>query len=457
VVPWTALVNIKVEDIDEPNADAVVPTSPPAAGGGLNPAPSIDNRLQYLRHQTGDDLGTTITSQNQLDNLFRPVEWRGCVRSANGEIALNGSRNVTKRLTDQAPADMRWPVAYLDPALAPKWYPTAYCPPSGGGGNGGNNNNQPNSGTQASFDRDTLAKPIAPLNLKYSLDEFSRDFFQPASNNFNCQWRTKGLLNCWQGHNRGRRNAFVPVTQPCTNNGHNLNRTINACVSDPNEFAYNRNGGELCRSHRNIIPWDEHDVVLGPNLNCPAAMLPLSSNRAQIIRKLDELYPAPGGTQADIGLMWGLRLLSSRSEWRPFFGYSDEEAPLPFSNDNVRKIAILLTDGLNTSPEWYEGYYGCTRNNRQHLDDDKEDCWRSPNLQRLDTQALDNLMLDACDVMKTQYDVELFTIAVDISDSSAITKLRQCASDTTMAFNISAGELGDTFDSIAQFNLSLVR
>ncbi|MCR9193232.1 MAG: hypothetical protein NXH88_00795, partial [Hyphomonas sp.] len=60
----------------------------------------------------------------------------------------------------------------------------------------------------------------------------------------------------------------------------------------------------------------------------------------------------------------------------------------------------------------------------------------------------DNLMLDSCEQMKTQYGVQLYTIAVDINDSTAISYLKQCASSEADFYNISSGEIGIAFNSL---------
>ena len=57
-----------------------------------------------------------------------------------------------------------------------------------------------------------------------------------------------------------------------------------------------------------------------------------------------------GGTMANLGLVWGWRVLSPR--WRGLWdGDLPDELPLAYAEQNMEKVVILLTDGNN---EWYD-------------------------------------------------------------------------------------------------------
>lgn len=271
----------------------------------------------------------------------------------------------------------------------------------------------------------------------------------PSSRNLRC---TQSSVQAgWEG----LRNVYLNRTQACsTGNGRAADGLARACVSDPNEFSYFQGGGQACAWQTSITPWTSQKPISGPNLNCPTAMLGLSSDRRQIIDKLNHMYPVPGGTQADVGLMWGLRALSPRRAWTRFFGLPDERAPLPFRDAGVRKIMVLLTDGQNEAPYHFEGYYGC---NEPGDRGQAGGCWKARGVSTLDRSSLDALTLDACRAVQRDYDIELYTIAVDISDSAAVTLLRNCAGDPARAFNITSAELEVTFRSIAARELRLVR
>ncbi|MEE9381747.1 MAG: hypothetical protein V3V03_10105 [Hyphomonadaceae bacterium] len=258
-----------------------------------------------------------------------------------------------------------------------------------------------------------------------------------------------------QGGWEGTRNVYMDKTQACSNgNWQPATDTVEACVSDPTEFGYFADGGDACTWQTDIFPWDQWRPISGPNMNCPTAMMGLSGDRGQIIDKLDHMYPVQGGTQADIGLMWGLRALSDRNSWVDFFGHTGTQEPLPFSDPGVRKIMILLTDGKNEAPYHYEGYYGCNEGNQRGK---AGSCWKAPGVNSLDRDSLDALTLDSCEAIREDYDIELYTIAVDITDSDAIDLLADCTNDPSRSFNITSAELDTTFSTIATRELQLTK
>lgn len=266
-------------------------------------------------------------------------------------------------------------------------------------------------------------------------------------------------LRCTQSSQQagyhGLRNVYLNETQACASaNGKPFDDVAEACVSDPNEFRYFQSGGKACKWQTNIAPWTSQKAISGPNINCPASMLGLSGDRGQIIGKLNEMYPVPGGTQADIGLMWGLRALSPRGSWTNFFGTGGSGAPLPFKDPTVRKVMILLTDGKNEAPYHFEGYYGCTEGSDRGQ---AGKCWKATGINSLDRSSLDGLMLDACQAIRNDYGVELYTIAVDISDAAATSLLANCADDPGRSFNITSAELDKTFSAIAARELRLTK
>ena len=73
----------------------------------------------------------------------------------------------------------------------------------------------------------------------------------------------------------------------------------------------------------------------------------------------------------------------------------------------------------------------------------------------LNRTALDNLTRDACSAIRTRYGVELYTIAVDVTDPAAVTLLQDCAGDPSRAFNVSSAALDEAFEAIARRELRL--
>ena len=253
----------------------------------------------------------------------------------------------------------------------------------------------------------------------------------------------------------GTRNVHMPRDWPCSNaNNQQINgRVVQSCASDPNDFVYLNSGGRICAWQSSILPYTANIPISGPNMVCPTAILGLSGNKAQLMRKLDHMHPVPGGTHADVGLMWGLRVLSPRTEWSNFFGTNVAGRPAPgaWTDPNTRKMMILITDGVNVAPWHYEGYYGCNEGRSPDTSNRYRagQCWRHGGVQRLDNAALDALMLDACEAIRNDYNIELYTIGVDLGNAAAADLLRQCAGDPNRSFDISASDLSRVMQSIA--------
>lgn len=418
VVPWATTVNIMSEPIATPDSTPTSGTLPPAYGSRTVPAAPA---VHPWRDTQNPFTGQALTRQSDADDLFAPTTWRGCVRGAAGEREVSLTGTVKTPLTDAFPAH-KWPLAIVPPKLEPYWYNRQNC----------SYNCRVTDTTQLRAD----------------------------------PWWSGGAANNYQPKavRAGIRPDYSAQAQYNYYHGNGWtdpNGYIEPCISDPNEFAYLNDGGKICdyrptdTGSSDIFPWDRQKAINGPNMNCPSPMLAASANRAQVVNKLKQMYPAPGGTHTDIGLMWGLRTLSPRTDWTTFFSYPTDSEPAAWDDPEVIKIAVLLTDGVNVAPGNFEGYYGCTNRTEQSYDvghpedhDDSVGCWRHPDIQRLDKTALDNLMLDSCEQMKTQYGIQLYTIAVDINDSTAISNLKQCASSEADFYNISSGEIGIAFSSL---------
>lgn len=269
----------------------------------------------------------------------------------------------------------------------------------------------------------------------------------------------------------GARNVFAPLTETCANNNLGSAGMLYSCLSDPNEFKYLSDGQLVCPwLPLGSTQWDGGtDVAIsGPNLNCPTAMLGLSSDPAQLYAKLDHMYPVPAGTQVDVGLMWGLRALSNRDAWANFWGLPLSEKAAEFDDFDTRKVMILLTDGANRFPIHYEGYYGCLEAGPLANRQSAGDCRRDPNIsidsggsiiQDFDraNASLDALTMDACAAIRDDYNVELYVIALDLANPAAVSKLQACAGDPSKFFSVASADLDDVFADLAAESLRLTR
>lgn len=285
---------------------------------------------------------------------------------------------------------------------------------------------------------------------------------------------TTNLYNCvgngftsW--HANGTRNAYFADTQKCSStssysaSGYLYTGDNLPCIADPNEIAYVNSGKRICYWEQNAFTSFNKTTwaatanytanltpISGPNLNCPVSILPLSSNRKQVLDKLNEMYPAPGGTMSDVGMLWGLRTLSPN--WTTFWGLSATQAPGAFNSNSVYKIAIVLTDGYNEAPTQYEGYYGCTDTGRGGR---AQNCWQSPNVAALNNTTAQNLDVSACNQMRTKYGVDLYFILVDVTDATALANAQQCAPDPGHAISTTSGNLQSVFNNLVSHSLRL--
>jgi Flp pilus assembly protein TadG len=434
VVPWAAVVNINSERPRDWDNEPASGGTPPVSGSGRSPNAPFESRSRYLY---APESATPYTAADMARD-FAPVDWRGCIRSAPNERRVSGGGSVSGHLTDDPVSGMRWHASWVEPELQAWWVPPPGWTP-GPSTPGPTPPTPPVPGPQGLL---LPGLPNVPSIANASLTV-------PSTHRLMCSQSSK------QGGMDGLRNVYLNETQPCAKNWQDpFNGEAEACVSDPNEFDYFSAGGKACKWQSGIFPWTSSKPVSGPNLNCPTAMMGLSSDRGQIVDKLNAMYPVPGGTQADIGLMWGLRALSPRDAWKSFFGTNAEQAPKEFDDKTARKIMILLTDGKNEAPYHFEGYYGCNEGDSRGA---AGPCWKAPGVSGLNRAGLDALMLDSCEAIRDDYDVELYTIAVDIDDADATSLLADCAGDEDRAFNIRSSELDKAFEKIAARELRLTK
>lgn len=175
-----------------------------------------------------------------------------------------------------------------------------------------------------------------------------------------------------------------------------------------------------------------------PNASCPTPMLGLSANRMQVIEHLDRMTIAEGGTHADVGMRWGLRALSPA--WSSFFG-SDAAAAY---KGKTKKVAVLITDGRNEEASWVPGFWNCSNPY-------DPTCVGTPARSELNT-----MMLGWCQAMRETYGIDVYTIALNISDSEAIGYLRDCvAPNVSRAFSIDSANVGQALKAIFQETIRL--
>lgn len=526
VVPWATLVNINGEAVAavDPSAYTAPVVSP--MGSGRTPLPSAVDHTGVLADPTSP---TTTLTAAKLASYAAPTTWRGCVRSATGEVTVDASGNVTKPITDAAPAG-KWPAALLASSMSltytaakaatTKTTTSTVCDQTGPGTTTTTTTvcdqyttvTTPDPpGPQGALHRRRFGAPGLALaadrraKSHRSFDDLGltpqqaewKALLHRATTTTTCTkshtvTTTKSATVCIASHTVTTTTAVAATPATCTKNeaysadAAQYNAYLGdvskcpvaappTCQSDPNEISYIGAGKAKCTwrpdaFNGNARNWNaETQAISGPNMNCPVPILPLSSNRAQVLNKLNEMYPVPTGTLTDVGILWGLRTLSPNSYWTSFWGLNATQAPAAFNDGKTYKIGILLSDGVNEAPFWMEGYYGCTgakgatstpsagTNGRYNAGD----CWRSPNItamprtQTADNTAATNMMLSACSQMRTVYGIDLYYILVDVTDPTALATAQQCAPGAGHAISTSSGNLQSVFNGLVSRTLRL--
>ena len=436
VVPWTTTVNVRGEAPRMPDFQGSAAVTSIADKGTQNVVAAPMNH------------GGRVTVPLQA---FGEIGWRGCI-SGTGESQTPsdaGGMNWNA-LVVPSPMLSQASVGFGDEQDVRRQFCKWNCTDDGRtncGGGGGNN-----GGTQGFHD--LLRRTVPGIEHAALLGDRMKGQGRTADeacmvcNPYDCEDKlVKELVcdtwqnynSCWQDIAGGRKNPFMANAGVCASSSCNKRGTvvtptqIGPCVGDPNEPGL-RNGSLKWCPWVPVTAWTKHDPIAGPNLNCPTPMLGLSGNRRQVIQTLDRMTPVPGGTHADVGLRWGLRTLSPNGDWPAFFGLT--KAPTAFKGQE-RKIMVLITDGENSQAVDYPGYWGCSSASNPG-------CGTSP-----DKAKLDEMMLSWCSALKTQYNVELYTIAVNFTNPQAVQLLRQCAPDIRHFYNIDAAQLKSVLNVIA--------
>ncbi len=227
------------------------------------------------------------------------------------------------------------------------------------------------------------------------------------------------------------------VTATYYNDGVPYQSTYEQCdsVYGPEEYqcnpytvTYTWNG---CVGSRNY-PLNTRDDSYGTpipgllNAWCTAPITRLTNDTTDLTSKIDAMT-ATGNTYIPAGLIWGWRLLSPQA---PF---SDGEDPAnPTNGVRPRKIIVLMTDGENTLSPDYPGHDGG------------------------DTALANNLTKEICSNIKAD-NIEIFTVAFDVTNATIKSVLNACASGPPYYFDAtSSADLVSSFDNVAR-SLTQVR
>ena len=175
----------------------------------------------------------------------------------------------------------------------------------------------------------------------------------------------------------------------------------------------------------------------GPNYMCTTqAVTPLTATEATVVDNITA-QQAYGYTNITAGIMWGLRLLSPTEPFTQGRAYTNNE------ND---KIMIVMTDGENTYFPYVPGSSPSTYNNKflksgfgawgyiykSHLG------INTTNSTTIFTTLNARTAL-ACQEAKDA-NIQVYTIAFQVTDAPTLAMLTACASDQSMAYQSGSNE-----------------
>lgn len=178
---------------------------------------------------------------------------------------------------------------------------------------------------------------------------------------------------------------------------------------------------------------------------CPSARVtPMTSNKSALTTQINA-YTVTGSTSGQIGIAWGWYMLS------PNFGslWPAESRPKPYGAPNLKKIAVLMTDGEFNTP-YCNGVIAANAGSGSGSAADHINC-NATNGDPFDQAR------SLCTAMKNA-GVTVYTVGFGLSNGSeASDVMGECASGSDNAFNAQNGtELRAAFRSIATA-ISLLR
>lgn len=153
-----------------------------------------------------------------------------------------------------------------------------------------------------------------------------------------------------------------------------------------------------------------------------AEVLPLTSDKTSLVAKVNGLATA-GSTAGHIGTAWAWYMLAPN--WSSLWSASSN-TPAAYGTDNLRKIAVLMTDGE------YNTQY--TTNGVPDNSNSLTKCPNAANGVCSSAQAVSQ-----CTAMKDK-GIEVYTVGFQLDNQTAIDTLSSCATDASHFYNSTTGD-----------------
>ena len=181
----------------------------------------------------------------------------------------------------------------------------------------------------------------------------------------------------------------------------------------------------------------------GPNKACPQPLTPLTNSRATLEAAISTMTPWFGnGTMANLGAVWGWRVLS------PTPPFTEGK---PYDDPKINKVLVILTDGVNI----FSGvsnrcsFFANPRYNSQYTGYGYASEGRLGTTNRfVAQQELNNRLASTCENIKAE-GITIYTIVFQLNDITIQNLFRNCASDPEKFFNSPDNQqLSEAFRSI---------
>lgn len=155
--------------------------------------------------------------------------------------------------------------------------------------------------------------------------------------------------------------------------------------------------------------------ITGPNRACPTAITPLTSAKPTVINAINAMLAYSGsGTQGNVGMVWGWRVISPGS---PF------TEGLPYDTTGWKKAIIMMTDGENNFISSEYTAYG--RLSEGRLGTTNATTARA---------VIDSRFLQVCTAVKNLH-VQVYTVLFETNDATAQQVVHDCATSPAQFFN----------------------
>ena len=223
--------------------------------------------------------------------------------------------------------------------------------------------------------------------------------------------------------------------------------SFSASPAGPGSFAFlgestlDTSPNEI-QGFQNFFP-PNPNLTFGPNQACPDPITPLTNSRSTLETAIAQMMPWSGnGTMANLGAVWGWRVLSPTP---PF------TEGRPYDDPSFNKVLVILTDGENlisetnpnctfAKPKYNSQYTAYGYLSENHLG-------TSNNFFSAQNE-LDQRLKDVCENIKDA-GITIYTIVFQLSDPSTLELFRDCASDPEKFFNSPDNEqLNEAFQTI---------